>query len=575
MIPFLKKHGKLLCILFIGIAMRYAVSLMGSNYDLESYQIVGKLVASGKNVYSETYRYNYGPIWALILGLFHNLAAAGLNSNLIFRLLIITTLTTSDIAIFFWLKRTYSRVAAYWFFLNPISIYITGYHNQFDTIAIALALYSSLFLFHQKERLKVVGLVLLGLSITVKHIFIFYPLWLLLSTQKLKNKFLFLIPLFIFACSFIPFIFTPGAIEGIWTNVITYKKSTALYPFFPTGILRPFLMALPMLIAAYLFRKEKPSRQLLYYLLIIVAISPITAGQYFAIPLSAFSVLSIMTGTFFTLFTMCLFNMWGSASSTISLIPYSIIPFALCWIPLILIFFKRTKIYFNRLLFALSVIAYIAFFFYTCTTTIQYMKEQKKEFSILKVLHPAWRVFQSENTNNPHRIITGTKIEGNFKAVSNSMGFITVPFLLTNPDPSFFKKNFTVSVSTRGEENNAPVYLEQRTIAGGLSQDGLILGLPLLNNSKNKTYHVTVSSTIPKGADYITIDPFSFVQSRYFLTKSEIFAPSFILKFIFYKMYYLLSLQKTWELIYYYYVLVWGIATLVFIIKSKSLKTLL
>lgn len=570
MIPFLKKHGKLLCILLIGVAMRYAVSLMGSNYDLASYQIVGKLVASGKNVYSETYRYNYGPLWAFTLGFFHNLAAAGLNSNLIFRLLIITTLTTSEIAIFFWLKRTYSKVAAYWFFLNPISIYITGYHNQFDTIAIALALYSSLFLFHQRERLNVVGLVLLGLSITVKHIFIFYPLWLLFSTQKTKNKFLFLIPLLIFASSFIPFLFTPGAAEGIWTNVITYKKSTSLYPFFPTGILRPFLMALPMLIAAYLFRKEKPSRQLPYYLLIIVAISPITAGQYFAIPLVAFAALNPFVGSFFTIFSLM-----GLLFNAINLVPLSIISFTLCWIPIVTVLIDKIKIPIQHVFLWISAITLLFFSYLVFNATSQYLREQKKEFSILKVLHPAWRVFQSENTNTPHHIISGTKIEGDFAAVSNSMGFITVPFLLTNPDPTFFKHNYTVSVSTKGEENNAAVYLEQRNIAGGLSQDGLILGLPLLSDSKNKTYHVTVSSTIPQGPDYITIDPYSFVQSRYFLTKTEILAPSFISKFIFYKMYYLLSLQKTWELIYYYYVFTWGTITLIFIIKYKSLKTLL
>ena len=163
MIIFLKKHWRILFFIFCGVALRFGVSLVGSNYDLESYHIVGKLVAQGKNVYAETYRYNYGPAWALLLGIFRMGANLLPNPNLIFRLFIIAILSLSDVSLFFWLKKNISQKAAYWFFFNPISIYISGYHNQFDTIAIALALYSTLFLF-QKKKHSLIGVLLLGLS---------------------------------------------------------------------------------------------------------------------------------------------------------------------------------------------------------------------------------------------------------------------------------------------------------------------------------------------------------------------------------------------------------------------------
>ena len=38
------------------------------------------------------------------------------------------------------------RTAAYLFFLNPISIIITGDHNQFDNLALLLGLLSTLFI---------------------------------------------------------------------------------------------------------------------------------------------------------------------------------------------------------------------------------------------------------------------------------------------------------------------------------------------------------------------------------------------------------------------------------------------
>jgi len=569
MVSFFQKNKKIVYILLLGVVLRYAVSLIGSNYDLESYQIVGKLIAQGKNVYAETYRYNYGPAWALILGLYTITARTFANVNLVFRLLIITTLILSDIAIFFWLKRTYSLKSALWFFLNPISLYITGCHNQFDALAIALALYSSLFLIHQKEKWKVFGLVLLGISITVKHLFIFYPLWLFFGTQKTKNKFIFFLPFLIFACSFIPFLFTHGAFEGIWTNVITYKKSTSLYPFFPSGIARPLLMAVPMLVGAYLFRKEKPTQQLLLYLLILVAITPISAAQYFAIPLVGFSGLSIVAGTFYTLFAT-----WGLFFNQKAFITVSSISFALCWIPLVMFYFKKTKIYFQKVILGFSLLTLVAIAFQLCSSSVQFFQEQKKEFSILKVLHPAWQIFPSENKNNPQHIVSGTRIEGNFVAVTDNLGFLTIPYILENPGSDFFKKNFTVTVSAIKKDDHSLMYSEKRNIAGGLTQDGLILGMPLIKNVKGKTFTISLTSTIPNGPDYISLDPFAFVQSRYFLTRAEILKPQFILKFIWYKIYYTLSLKSTWLLIYYCYCLIWGIVIITkFVIEEKSIPS--
>ncbi len=63
-----------LCIL-AGVAIRFLFMQAGYNYDFESYCVVGDLAAAGKNVYANTHRYNYGPVWFTLLGLFWKAAS--------------------------------------------------------------------------------------------------------------------------------------------------------------------------------------------------------------------------------------------------------------------------------------------------------------------------------------------------------------------------------------------------------------------------------------------------------------------------------------------------------------------
>ena len=49
------------------VLLRLVVSCFGNNFDYESYKIVALLMEQDKIVYSNTERYNYGPIWFYIL----------------------------------------------------------------------------------------------------------------------------------------------------------------------------------------------------------------------------------------------------------------------------------------------------------------------------------------------------------------------------------------------------------------------------------------------------------------------------------------------------------------------------
>src|ERR1017187_4933621 len=156
-------------VLLIGLAARMAAAACGHNYDMESYFIVTKILAAGDNVYAETQRYNYGPVWFLVL---HGLDLIARHHETVLRWLVAIFLSLADVGIFTLLYRQAGRLAATLFFLNPISILITGFHSQFDNFALCLGLLGVLQIANDPDRplgrRDFGGLLLLGLSLATK-----------------------------------------------------------------------------------------------------------------------------------------------------------------------------------------------------------------------------------------------------------------------------------------------------------------------------------------------------------------------------------------------------------------------
>ncbi len=143
----------LIGLIAVGIMIRYVVMAFGNNFDFESYKIVGEIAGNFRNVYAETSRYNYAPIFLCIQGVLYRLSIyAGANQEWMYRILIVTVLTMADLGITAFIANRYSYVKALLFFLNPVSIIITGYHNQFDNIAVLFALLSIIF-FNEEEKI--------------------------------------------------------------------------------------------------------------------------------------------------------------------------------------------------------------------------------------------------------------------------------------------------------------------------------------------------------------------------------------------------------------------------------------
>ena len=87
----------------ISVFMKLLVSLRGWNFDYESYCIVSDIVVSGGNVYAETSRYNYGPVWFNILGMFKIL----FGSCFRFSIIVFLSLIDVGIALILWRKRLF------------------------------------------------------------------------------------------------------------------------------------------------------------------------------------------------------------------------------------------------------------------------------------------------------------------------------------------------------------------------------------------------------------------------------------------------------------------------------------
>ncbi|HEX2057275.1 MAG TPA: hypothetical protein VHI71_02805 [Actinomycetota bacterium] len=276
-------------VLMAGVALRFWASTLGHNFDFDSYRIVAEIVDGGGNVYAETERYNYGPIWFYVLGFLEDTSGLFPDPAAAFRALLVTLLTLVDVGIWAILHRRYGRVAGFLFFLNPVSIIITGYHNQFDNLAILLAL--AAMLVYATAALP--GLLLLGVSLTVKHILLVFPLWLAIKEEGAARKLAALtLPPALLAVSFVPFL--GEGREGIVANVMGYEghdNAPFWYAVLPDP-LQPLispvvLFGAALLVLGFVWRREHPVDLALLYLMTIVVFAPAIANQYLAIAIPA------------------------------------------------------------------------------------------------------------------------------------------------------------------------------------------------------------------------------------------------------------------------------------------------
>lgn len=111
--------------LIAGFALRLTLAIVTRpNFDLQSYGIVSAIVSNGGNVYAQTNRYNYSPLWSFVVT-----ALAG--SPTLIRMF----LSIVDVGNALLIGKLYGTKVGAFYALNPVSIFIVGYGGQFETLA--------------------------------------------------------------------------------------------------------------------------------------------------------------------------------------------------------------------------------------------------------------------------------------------------------------------------------------------------------------------------------------------------------------------------------------------------------
>jgi len=287
----------LLAVVVGGLAARLGAATLGHNFDMDSWSLVAEIMRKGGNVYAETERYNYGPVWSFILQGLDLLA--GHRPELL-RYLVAGFLSLVDLGIFLVLCRWAGPMAGVLFFLNPISILVSGYGCQFDNLAILLGLWSVYLLGDDfgrpLNRRKFAGLLVLGVSLATKHLLFVFPVWLAVKQVGRGPKAaVLLLPVLVFLLCFVPY--WPAASQGIIEHVFAYGsfKTNYFYEFFvPQCVHYCFnstsLWCLLLVLFAFLNRARNGFESLLVYTGILVAFSPACANQYLAIPVALAAV---------------------------------------------------------------------------------------------------------------------------------------------------------------------------------------------------------------------------------------------------------------------------------------------
>lgn len=294
---FVHRNAITIIVICLGIFLRILTALPGYSYDVESYKIVADIMAQGDNVYANTIRYNYGPPWANIIHII-NTYIFPCDDMHCFHMKIAIFLTTIDTILFFFILKKYSIVAATFFFINPLSIYITGSHSQFDNLAVLVALLS-VAVYNEDKSLGRLALCLggLGLSLAIKHILFLFPFWMAAKERSLTRMVAAVaVPYSIFLASFIFSI--PEGLPGIVQNVFLYRSYgnaplwsliTPYFLFISTPKIVLFIGS--MAILGYYIRNKTSLESINIYCISVVAFSSAIANQYLSIPVPAISTL--------------------------------------------------------------------------------------------------------------------------------------------------------------------------------------------------------------------------------------------------------------------------------------------
>jgi len=264
------------------------------NPDVAAFADVVAVLRRGGALYLETSRYNYSPLWAQIL-LALDAAARLLGCSL--AVVLGAFLTVADAATAALLHRLAGRgergaAAALLFFANPVSVFASSFHLQFDNVAI-LFLVLALVAAEKVPPSRAGTVAALSVSIIVKHFTIFFPpLFLERRKRRGLRPVEALVPYAAFAAVFLPYARSWPAVRR---SVFEYR---GLAEDYGTAMLRKipgapdwlpmavFLAAVAVAIVLLLRRGAEPARACLLLFLVMLLTIPGIVEYYFVWPIA-------------------------------------------------------------------------------------------------------------------------------------------------------------------------------------------------------------------------------------------------------------------------------------------------
>ncbi len=316
---------------FIGIILRVWISQFGSNFDFTAWQNNLDIFKEGKSIWHEGL-YAYGSPWIYTLYILDSISIPFLESNsfiqnipgTFYRFKIVIFLSMIDVSIFYLLYKNYSLKIGLLYLINPISIILTGHHNAFNNYAILFGFIAILNYGDLNSReiscKKIFSIFLFGLSISIKHILIFFPIWWAFKEKKFINKILIIsISYITFIVLFVPFY---EDFQKIIYNIL-YLGRHETGPFWKmflpdilSGYLNFFTLASLLLIFLGFFLVNKKLKDSFYlYLIATTAFAPQMYTQYLIIPLIAIAIYWNFKLIIFTIITTFLFLIDGDQLS--------------------------------------------------------------------------------------------------------------------------------------------------------------------------------------------------------------------------------------------------------------------
>ncbi len=256
-------------------------------------------MARGGNVYAETFRYNYSPVWALILS---GLAGVAVRTGISFHFAFRGFLTLVDLCNAVVIGRIAARMAgnrggdsgarAYLaYLLNPVAILIVGFHGQFDNLA-ALPLLCAVLLSFRirdgRERFAFASLWLLAtLALVVKHlnVFMVWTFFLYVCSSVRRAGVAMACAIAVFLLSFWPYL--PEGRDGIIHNVLLYRgilRPYGLTTWIPRAVVFPVFLVAMTVIPLILLRRWPLVRAMTFSTLALLILITGTGEAYFILP---------------------------------------------------------------------------------------------------------------------------------------------------------------------------------------------------------------------------------------------------------------------------------------------------